>query len=92
LVNLSPDDPEVQKSRQDMLVHPKVRDLIDASSFENIPIQRHNDASHPIYKLSTLADFGLRMDDPGISPLLAKILARQSSQGAFQSLVNIPRA
>jgi len=86
-------DPEVDASRREMLAHPQVRGLIaTASTWGEHPFKRHNDASHPIYALSTLADFGLRVDDPGMPAVVEKVMARQSPQGAFQSLINISPA
>jgi hypothetical protein len=86
-------DPEVITARQEMLAHPNVRGLIDAvTTWGEAPFKRHNDAGYPIYKLSTLADFGLRGDDPGMSEIIEKVMARQSPEGAFQSLVNIPKS
>lgn len=84
---------QVQADREAMLADPRVQALISAASgLVERPIQRHNDASHPIYALSTLADFGLRSSDQGVDRLIEQILAHQSMQGAFQSLVNIPQA
>jgi hypothetical protein len=101
LLDRAEDDPEVQAARAEMLAHPQVQALItEAAIWPGYPLKRHNDASHPIYKFSTLADFGLRADDPG--PVLSEVegmaagieamLAHQSPEGAFQSLVNIPKA
>jgi hypothetical protein len=93
LLGRSESDPEAAAARSEMLAHPQVRALIaTASSWGEYPFKRHNDASHPIYALSTLADFGLRVDDPGMAEVIAKLMACQSPQGAFQSLVNIPQA
>jgi hypothetical protein len=86
-------DPEVIAARQEMLAHPNVRGLMErAATWGDAPLKRHNDASHPIYALSTLADFGLRHDDPGMEAILEKVLAHQSAEGAFQTVVNIPKA
>jgi hypothetical protein len=38
-----------------------------------------------------LADFGLRASDPGLSSPVEKVLAHQSHEGAFQTVVNIPK-
>jgi len=76
-----------------MLVHPQVQGLIaDAAVWPGYALKRHNDASHPIYKLSTLADFGLRTDDPGLAASIKAVMAHQSPEGAFQSLVNVAKA
>ena len=57
-------DPEVEATRLEMLSHPQVASLAsDAAPWGQRPLKRHNDASHPIYKLSTLADFGIRAQD-----------------------------
>jgi hypothetical protein len=87
------DDAEVQASRAEMLAHPQVREMMsDAATWGDRPLKRHNDASHPIYKFSTLADFGVRADDPGMAEAIEALMARQSPQGAFQILVNVPKA
>jgi len=89
-----PDDaPQVQAARADMLAHPQVRALIaQATTWPGYALKRHNDARHLLYTFGTLADFGVRADDPGMSAGIEAVLAHQSPQGAFQSLINIPRA
>jgi len=66
--------------------------IAEAASWGDRPFKRHNDASYPIYKLSTLADFGLSSSDPGVSKIIETVMAHQSLEGAFQSVVNVPRA
>ncbi|MBN2548547.1 MAG: hypothetical protein JXB15_05300 [Anaerolineales bacterium] len=93
LLELPESDPAVGAARQELLEHPQVLALITAAaSWEERPLKRHNDASHPLYALSTLADFGLKASDPGMSGIIEKVLAHQSPQGAFQSPVFIPKA
>jgi len=98
LLDRPEDDPEVQAARAEMLAHPQVQALIaEAAAWPGYALKRHNDASHPIYKFSTLADFGVRADDPG--PVLSGVegmaagmealMAHQSPEGAFQSLMNV---
>jgi len=90
LLNKSEDDPEVQQARTEMLTHPQVQALIEsASTWPGYALKRHNDAKHIIYKLSTLADFGLRADDPGMENTIKAIMAHQSEEGAFQTTLNI---
>jgi hypothetical protein len=87
------DDPEVQAARAEMLAHPQVQALItEAAAWPGGALTRHNDASHPLYRLSTLADFGLRADDPGMSDVVQAVLAHQAPEGPFQTLLRIPRA
>ena len=84
-------DPEVQDARAAMLAHPQMQALVaTAATWGERPLKRHNDASHPIYALSTLADFGLRADDPGIGVVVDRVLAHQSPEGAFETVVNLP--
>ncbi len=90
LLGQAESDPGAAEARREMLAHPQVLGLIAAaSSWGEYPFKRHNDASHPIYALSTLADFGLRADDPGMDDVIKNVMSHQSQQGAFQSLVNI---
>jgi len=82
---------EVQVARAEMLGHPQVQELITSTStWGDRPLKRHNDAGHPIYKLSTLADFGLRADDVGLPDIIAALMAHQAAEGALQTVVNIP--
>ena len=76
-----------------MLAHPQVQELLaELSTWGEAPIRRHNDAAHPIHKLSTLADFGVRANDPGMALAIDAVMAHQSAEGAFQSPVNIAQA
>jgi len=86
-------DSKVISAKKELLCHPKIQALIsDASTGEKTVLKRHNDAAHPIYKLSTLADFGLRLgDDDQLDQAIDLVLSHQSAAGAFQSLVNIPK-
>jgi len=93
LLDRPEDDSEVQAARAEMLAHPQVQGLIaEAATWPGYALKRHNDAKHPVYKFSTLADFGLRADDPGIAAGIEAMLAHQSPEGAFQTLVNVPKA
>ena len=91
LFGYSPNDPEVKAARANMLTHPQVRELIDeVGTWPGYALKRHNDARHPIYKFSTLADFGVQANDPGVRSGIDAVMAHISAEGAFQSLVNIP--
>ena len=93
LLDQAADTPEVQTARAEMLAHPQVQAMMaETATWGQAPFKRHNDAGYPIYKFSTLADFGVRADDPGMSDGLKAVLAHQSMEGAFQTLVNIPKA
>jgi len=93
-------DSGVRAARAAMLSHPQVRQLMaEAAAWPGPPLKRHNDASHPLCKLSTLADFGVQARDCGTSSseggmasIIKTVLAHPSAQGAFQTMVNIPAA
>ena len=90
LLDRPEDDPEVQAARAEMLAHPQVQALIaEAATWPGYALKRHNDAKHPLYKFSTLADFGMRADDPGMAASIEAVMAQQSPEGAFQSMMNI---
>lgn len=93
LLDQADDSPPVVTARDQMLASPQVRHLIaQAASWPGYALQRHNDARHPIYALSTLADFGLRLDDPGASTAVEAVLAHQSPEGSFQTQLNVARS
>lgn len=98
LLNYPESDPRVLEARSEMLADPRVNQLAaDLSVWGDRPLKRHNDASHPIYKLSTLTDFGLRAGDtlPGIdlpvAGIIEQVMAHQACEGAFQTVLNIPQ-
>ena len=86
------DDPEVQAARAAMVAHPQAQELVaTATTWPGYALKRHNDARHPLYAFSTLADFGLQYDDPGMAETIQLVLDHQSPEGAFQTVVNIPK-
>ncbi|NBD36022.1 MAG: hypothetical protein GVY30_08475 [Chloroflexi bacterium] len=90
LLDRPEDDAEVRAARAAMAAHPQVRALIEqAAAWPGFALKRHNDAKHPIYALSTLADFGLRASDPGISAIVEAVMAHQSEEGAFQTKLRL---
>ena len=93
LLHKEEEEVEVQRARAEMLRHPKVVGLVQAASqWPGEALRRHNDASHPLYALSTLADFGVSARDRGMAGTVKRILTRQSPEGAIQSLLNISKA
>jgi hypothetical protein len=93
LLELPNESAEVIAVRKEMLTHPLIQGLIeDALIWPGYAIKRHNDAKHPIHKISTLADFGLKATDDGIGEVTDKILSHQSPEGAFKSQILIPKA
>jgi len=87
------DDAEVSAARAALLAHGQVQSLIAlAATWPGRAILRHNDAGHPLYALSTLADFGLAAADPGMARVAEAVLAHQSPDGALQSVLNVAPA
>jgi hypothetical protein len=86
------DDREVEAARAEMVAHPLVKGLMDdAATWPGFALKRHNDAKHPLYGLSALADFGLRAGDAGMAPAIEAVLAHQSAEGAFQTKLRLYR-
>jgi hypothetical protein len=93
LLNKPESSTQAQSTRAKMLAHPKIKALVEAAAgWPGYALKRHNDAAHPIYKFSTLADFGLKFDDPGMLEGLQAVMLRQGPQGAFQSPILVPKA
>jgi hypothetical protein len=91
LLDVPEDDAAVRDAREAMLLHPQIRDLIEAASgWPGYALKRHNDAKHPIYVLSTLADFGVRATDAGMAPVIDAVMDHQSPEGAFRVPINLP--
>ena len=87
------DDADVEAARAQIVAHPQVQNVItQARTWPGPALKRHNDASHPIHALSTLADFGLRANDPDLTEAVGAVLACQSADGAFQTLVNVAKS
>jgi hypothetical protein len=82
---------DVKAARQAMLDHPQVQALVkELHKWPGPTLTRHNDATHLLHKLVFLADLGLRGTDPGVEPIVDRVLAHQAAEGVFQVKVNIP--
>ncbi len=74
-----------------MLEHPAVLGLIGRSAdWPGYPLKRHNDAAHPLYAISTLADFGLEREDLEIAEIAGSVMAHFDGEG-FETLLWLPR-
>jgi hypothetical protein len=88
LMGMAEDDPGVLEDRAAMLDHPQVKGLIEKSaSWPGYPLKRHNDAKHPLHAMAVLADFGLKVSDPGMNEVVEKVLSHQTPEGAFETKV-----
>jgi hypothetical protein len=82
---------DVKAARQAMLDHPQVQALLgELREWPGPTLTRHNDATHLLHKLVFIADLGLRVTDPGVAPIVDRVLTHQSAEGVFQVKVNIP--
>lgn len=93
LLQLPDDDEIVVQARAATVNHPQVQALVAAvQDWPGYALKRHNDARHPLYALSTLADFGLRHDDdPRLQLAVDKVVAKQSAQGPFETRLRLYR-
>ena len=74
-----------------MVAAEPVRALLGlAASWPGHPLKRHNDAAHPLYALSTLADFGLTREDPGVAEAADAVMAHFDGD-AFETWLWLPR-
>lgn len=86
-----PHDPTVVESYERMRRSAEVRGVLDrAAEWPGYPLKRHNDAAHPLYAVSTLADFGLHRDIPSVAELGDSILAGFDGD-QFETLLWLPR-
>jgi len=91
LLDRKRENPQVISAYNDMLNDPKTISLLsDVQNWEQALLKRHNDASHPIHKLSFLADIGISSQEPGIQSAINKILKHKSEENPFQVLSNYP--
>lgn len=92
LLGQSENDPEVTLARTNVLSDPQVKTMLgELAGWPGASLKRHNDAGHLLHKLVFLADLGLQSGDPILKAVIETILARQSYEGAFQILINIPK-
>ena len=93
LLTVPESEQEVISARQEMLNHPHIIELIEkAAAWPGYPLKRHNDAKHPLYAISTLADFGVKAGDPGMRQVISRVLEHQSPEGMLETQVFIPKA
>jgi hypothetical protein len=91
LLGQSEQEAEVQSARQAMLASSRLQALVaELAGWPGKVISSHKSAGQPFHKLAFLADLGLKAGDPGMEPIIARILAHQSEEGPFQLPSNVP--
>ena len=90
LLHQAGDAPAVRSARGCVAAHGSIRGIIEVlSKWPGPPLKSHKSAGHPLHLLSFLADVGLGVGDPGVEPILSRVLAHQAPEGPFQVLANI---
>lgn len=76
---------EVQAAYRSMQEHPQVTGLLDGLSSwpTETPLGKAYDPKDSIWKLNTLADFGLKKDDKRVAAIADRVFAAQSEDGGF---------
>jgi hypothetical protein len=71
----------------------KIISLIEeCKNWPDSPLLRHNDAKHIIHKICLLLDLGLDINDIQMKEIAKKILANQSDEGQFLTLLTIAKS
>ncbi len=85
LAGADPQSSQARQAYQAMQAHPRVAELFQALEPwpQTQPLKRAYDPKDSLWKLQTLADFGLRRDDERIHGLAEKVFAAQAENGAF---------
>ena len=85
LVGAGPSDPEARSAYRALQDHPRTAALIEALDPwpQPQPLKRAYDPKDSLWKLQTLADFGLRRDDERIAALAERVFAAQAEDGGF---------
>ncbi len=91
LLHQSENDLSVTQAREAMLENPLIKGLIqEITNWPGSILVSHKSAGHSLHKLVFLADVGLKVTDPGMSPLIEKVMEHQDPDGPFDMLTNIP--
>lgn len=81
LLGQSEKDPQVKAARKAMLADERARALVtELSSWPGTVISSHKSAGQPFHKLTFIADLGLKLGDPGMKEIVARILEHQSDE------------
>ena len=74
------DSPELTKTKNEILKHPKTKQLIkEASGWLPVAPGRNSDPTISYYKLRMLTDFGFSQKDPGISGIIKKAIEHKEN-------------
>ncbi len=92
LLNQSENNPDVIKSRNEIINHTKIKSIFyEINNWPGTVLNSHKSANQTYHKLSFLADLGLNKNDSPIKEVIQKIFGHQSEEGPFQLPMNIPQ-
>jgi hypothetical protein len=92
ILNRSRKEEKLFKLKEVMLNSKLIQESLElGKNWEKSVLKRHNDATHPIHHLEILVEFGLTKDNPDVLGICQTILAHQTEEGAFQTLLLIPK-
>src|SRR3990172_3111599 len=85
LADAGRDSAEVKAANRAMQNHPRVAALMEALDAwpPDKPLSKAYDPKDSIWKLNTLADFGLRRDDKRIAAIAKRVFTAQAEDGGF---------
>ena len=80
-----PEGGDAKRAYSDMQSHPQVTALVEALDPwpPDKPLSKAYDPKDSIWKLGTLADFGLKRNDERIAAIAERVFAAQSEEGGF---------
>lgn len=91
LLNQDEQNPDVVKSRNDMVNDFRIKSLLsELTSWPGEVLSSHRSAKQLFHKLSFIADIGLTKNDKDVKEIIRKIYEHRSEEGPFQLPVNIP--
>jgi hypothetical protein len=86
-------DSQVRSARKSTLADLRIQALLtELAGWPGKVISSHKSASQPFHKLTFVADLGLKAGDPGVDPIIARILEHRSDEGPFQLPTNVSRS
>jgi hypothetical protein len=85
-------EPTVILSKKKMIEDQKINLILrELKDWQKTVLSNHKNASHPLHKLTFIADIGLKKEDPEIDTIIENIFDHKSEEGPFQVSVNVPK-
>jgi hypothetical protein len=85
--------PDIRGIADRVKIDSRISNIIEElQSWPNREIRTHKDFTHPLHKISFLAELGFSVTDPDIKAIYSRVVSTQSSEGPFQLLINIPKS